>query len=295
MKIAFLLPFKYNWNSFPSNRATYEILQKLGHKVRLFVKSEKSKIDYRSYNQLWLMGAGVKLTEEEFKYIPIPVIAFGLSDPNLFSEEHKQNCHIYCTNDLNIYQTFYYRSDKRCIYNPTSCDIRYHKNLHLEKTTDILVYGVGNHKFIPERNRVVNKLRRKGFNVKVFGRGWDKHSDTSGFIQGEQLIKEINKAKIILDITNKTTALGRRIFEGSACGTPVLTCDREDVRELFKSGHEILTYNTFENIVTTLNYVLTYPNILESIGDNAQQRCYNDHDIVIRVQKLLKYLKEMGL
>ena len=291
MKIAFIIPFKYNWDSFSSTRATYETLQNLGHDVILFVKSSKPEIEYNNYyNQVWLMGSGVKLTVEEFDKIDVPVIGFGLSDPNLYSEDHMKNCDIYCTNDLNTYNQI--KKRKSVIYNPTSCWSKYHKNLNLPKTTDVLVYGVGNHKFIPERNEVVNKLRKLGFRIRVFGRGWDKHEDTSGFMKGQQLIEEINKAKIILDITNQTTALGRRIFEGSACSTPVLTRDREDLRQLFVSGHHILTYNNFDNIVTTLKYALANPQVLKAIGLEAQKKYYRDHDISVRIEELLKTIKE---
>lgn len=295
MKIAFIIPFKYNWSSYPSTRATYETLQNLGHEVTLFVKTEKPIIEYNNFDQIWLIGSGVKLSMEEFDNISVPVIGFGLSDPNLYSETHMENCDMYCTNDARLHEQLFFEIDKKIIYNPTSCDKRHHKNLNLPKTTDILVYGVGEHKFIPNRNKVVNKLRNLGFNINVFGRGWNKHKDTVDFIKGEQLIKEINKAKLILDITNQTTALGRRIFEGSACATPVLTRDREDIRQLFTSGHHILTYNTFDNIVTTLTYVLKHPKILQAIGLEAQQKCYDDHDISIRIQELLKIIKESGL
>lgn len=295
MKIAFIIPFKYNWNSFPSTRATYETLKDLGYKVTLFVKSAKPIIDYNSYDQIWLIGSGSKLSKEIFMSIRVPVFSFGFSDPNLFLKEHYENCTIYFTNDLKTYNELSLNSDKKIFYNPTSCDKRYHKNLKLEKTTDILVYGVGKHKFIPNRNQIVNKLRRVGFKIKVFGRGWDAHGDTRGFIEGNELIEEINHAKIILDITNKTTALGRRIFEGSACGTPVLTYDRADIRELFRSGHEILTYTNFDNIVTTLNCILSNPHILNEISREAKKRCYEDHDITIRIKKLLKNIKEIKL
>jgi glycosyltransferase involved in cell wall biosynthesis len=291
MKIAFIIPFKYNWNSFPSTRATYETLKILGYDVTLFVKSYKPKIEYNNYDQIWLIGSGVKLTKEEFDKISIPVIAFGLSDPNLYIEDHMQNCDIYCTNDLNIYNQL--NQIKPVLYNPTSCWSKHHEKLDLEKTTDILVYGIGRHKFISNRNRTVNRLRRLGFKIKVFGRGWDAHEDTRGFIKGKRLIEEINQAKIILDITNQTTALGRRIFEGSACGTPVLTRDRVDLRQLFISGHHILTYDNFNNIVTTLNYGLANPSVLQTIGMEAQKLCYKEHDISIRVKKLLKKIREV--
>lgn len=293
MKICMIIPFKYNWDSHSSVKSTYELLQILGHNVTLFNLNKKPSINYNNYNQVWLMGSGTKLEQFMFDCINIPVIAFGLSDPNLYSQDHMQNSDIYCCNDLQLYNKI--KHIKPVIYNPTSCDRRFHKNLNLEKTTDILMYGVGKHKFIPNRNEIVNKLRYLGFKIKIFGRNWNRHEDTYGFIDGDQLIKEINEAHLILDITNQTTALGRRIFESSCCGTPVLTCDREDVRQLFFSGHEILTYNNFENIVSTLNHVFKNPKTLKQIGLNAQQRCHSTHDISIRVQQLLKNIKEIKL
>jgi len=292
MKICMVIPFFYNWNSFPTTRATYEYLQILGHKVDLFNKNQNPKIDYNKYDQVWLVGAGTKITEEEFEKIKIPVIAFGLSDPNLYSEEHMENCDIYVTNDWRLYNDL--KNKKLVIYNPTSCDKRYHKNLHLKKETDILVIGVGKHSFIPNRNEVVNKLRELGFNVKVFGHEWDKNEDTHGFIEGEQLIEEINKTHIVLDITNDTSALAHRIFESSACGTPVLTYNREDTRMLFKENEEIFFYDDSFSMIKKLIFLLQYE-YLGYIGKQTQKICYQDHDISIRIQELFKKLKEVGL
>lgn len=292
MKICFVIPFHYKWGNYSNVKAHYEYLQILGHEVDLFSRNEKPIIDYNSYDQVWLMGSGTKIDYETYLSIKVPVIAFGWSDPNLFSTDHALNCNLYCTNDLNTYKNFP-SSAKRCIYYQTSCDKRYHKNLNLEKTTDILVYGVGCHIFVTNRNEVVNKLRNLGFNIKVFGREWDKHEDTHGFIEGQQFIEEINKAKIVLDITNDTTAWGHRIFEASACGTPVLTYDREDTRQLLDNNQEILLYKNIEDIEEILSLYLTMPNTLKMMGCHAQERCYKDHDISVRIQELFKILKEI--
>ena len=244
MKISFVISYQYLWSSFSNVKSHYDYLQLLGHEVDLYNRHEKPVIDYNNYDQIWLMGAGAKIDKKTFDKIKVPVLAFGWSDPNLFSEDHYNNCTIYFTNDLATHNKFMYRSSKRIVYYQTACDKRYHKNLNLEKTTDILVYGVGIHKFIPYRNRVVNKLRRWGLNIKIFGRSWDKHPDTHAHIEGQTFIEEINKAKIVLDITNDTSAWGHRVFEASACGTPVLTYNREDTKKLLKPGSEILLYKS---------------------------------------------------
>jgi len=126
----------------------------------------------------------------------------------------------------------------------------------------------------------------------VFGRGWDKHPDTHGFIQGEDLIKEINKTHLLLDLSNETTAWPHRIFESSACGTPVLTIDREDTRTMFKQKHEILLYSSFQELLFILSAYSVNKDMLKQIGLNAQTRCHKDHDISVRIQELDKLIKE---
>lgn len=287
MKIAFVLPFMYNWNSFPTTRASYEMLQILGHEVDLFNKNKQPKIDYNNYDQVWLIGAGTKLTTEEFVNINVLVIAFGLSDPNLFNSDHFINCDVYCTNDLEIYKS--HKHYKKTIYNPTSCDKRYHKNLNLVKETDILTFGIGKHKFVTNRNETVNKLRSEGFNIKVFGRDWDKHKDTYAFIEGQELIEEINKAHLLLDLSNETTSWPHRILEAGACGTPVISINREDTKQMF--GEEtIIYYDDYEDLALTLNVMMNHKAVLKIIGCETQKICYEKHDISVRIKQLLDKL-----
>ena len=128
MKICMIIPFKYNWSSFSSTRSTYEYLSVLGHTVNLFNKHLNPKIEYNQYDQIWLMGAGTKLSTEEFENIKAPVIAFGLSDPNLFDINHMLNCDVYCTNDLETFEEMR-KLIQHVFYNPTSCDKIYHQKL----------------------------------------------------------------------------------------------------------------------------------------------------------------------
>lgn len=297
MKIAFVVPFTYKWKNYANVKSHFEYLKILGHKPVLFNLSKKPNLPYEEFDQVWLMGSGAKLSEHLYHHLAlntkVKIIAFGWSDPNMFDKDHAHNCHAYFTNDLKTMQGLSCNSDKpHYYYYQTSCDKRYHKSLNLEKTTDILVYGTGQHKYITNRNQIVNKLRRLGFKIKVFGRGWDSHEDTRGFIEGSHFITEINRARLVLDITNEKTAFAHRVFESSACGTPVITLDRPDVRKLFDSRHEIILYKDFKDMVDKLHIALNNPIDLALCGQNAQQRCYRYHDVSIRIQKLLKIIKE---
>ncbi|KKL75686.1 hypothetical protein LCGC14_2052410, partial [marine sediment metagenome] len=130
---------------------------------------------------------------------------------------------------------------------------------NIGKITDVLFIGTGNHKFLPFRNKIINDLRATGIKIKVFGRGWDKHPDTRGFISGHELLREINRAKMLLDLNSETTSLSHRIFEGSACGTPVITNYRGDMRRLFRICEEIIPYKQFSELERTIKYYLDNP------------------------------------
>ena len=244
-QIAFIVPFFYKLNNYANVRSNYDYLKKAGYKVNLFSKNTKPTIDFNKYDLIMLHGSGSFLSEEQYKECQKPIIAFGWSDPNLFNEAHFHQGTVYCTNDFNLSNELR-KSLKPIYFYNTACDKRYHIDLNLPKINDVLVYGSGTHKFVPNRNEVVNNLRAIGYKIKVFGRGWDKHSDTYAFITGENLAKQICISHLVLDITNTETAWAHRIFEASARGTPVLTTDREDTRMMFQSEKEILLYNDFE-------------------------------------------------
>lgn len=294
-KICFIIPFFYKWGNYSNVRANYENLQMLGYEVDIYSKNEKPDIDFSKYDLVMLHGSGAVLNEKDYANCNIPIIGFGWSDPNLFNETHyKQSC-VYCTNDLNISNKLKLRADKQVYFYNTACDKRHHKDLKLEKTNDILVYGAGVHKFVPNRNEVVDELRKKGFKIKVFGRGWTKHPDTFGFIEGEGLSKEICQSHILLDITNGKTAWGHRVFESSARATPVLTYEREDTKQMFNDSSEIMLYNSFDQLESKLSIYLHMPKTLRQIGLNAQKRCYAEHDISVRIQELIQIIKEIKL
>ena len=291
-RIAFVIPFYYKWNNYSNVKANYEYLLKMGYEVDVYSKSDvyTEKINWEWYDIVMLHGSGAVLPEEEYKKVKCAIISFGWSDPNLFNDIHYKQGTVYCTNDLNLAMRI---DTKPSYFYNTACDKRHHVDLYLEKETDILVYGCGNHKFVPERNKTVSDLRLYGYKIKVFGKGWIPHEDTFGFIEGEELAREICKAHIVLDITNGSTAWGHRIFESSARGTPVLTFDRKDTRSMFKEWDEILLYKDFVDLVIKLSIAMMHKNDLRKIGLRAQQRCYKDHDISVRIKKLIKIMDKL--
>ncbi len=254
----------YNWDSYSIVRSLYEEL------------NTNSK-----FNTDLDFVLGINSKSEGKSNIRI-----GFSDPSRFSEKLYNECGLYITNDLNTSKKY------GCYYMPCFSDSKYFKYLNLKKETDILFIGVKNHPFVQHREDWIDKLSKDGLNVKCFGDGW-----VNGFIEGQELVEEINKAHICLDITDNIASLGSRIFQSSMCGTPVITLDREDTRELFDGGKEgeILFYESYDDLRKMLKLSLNAPDYLKRIGDRARKRCLKDHNVSIRVEHLYKHLNDKSI
>jgi hypothetical protein len=277
IKIAFISD-KYHWSSYSVVRSLYE---ELGRHPEI-----ESVTPYEFENADLMICAGVNARVMERK---VPIVRIGLSDPNLFFKELSDNCDLYITND---YKT---STNLDCYYMPCFADKNYFKKLDIKKEIDILFVGNKHHPFVKDRAGTISKLRKEGFNIKCFGHGW-----ANGFIEGDRLVQEYNKAHLCLDLTDDTTSLGSRIFQSSMCGTPVITKGREDLKELLKdSSEEVLLYGSYPDLVNTLRIVFSESakeeKFLEEIGLKARERCLKDHDVFIRVNGLLEHLNDKGL
>lgn len=277
----------YNWDCYSTLRCGYETLKRMGLDVDLFFQLEDPR--QLNYDQIWLMSTAYYLTDTQYQQTKGKVVSFGLSEPCKVHPEKYKNCDVYCTNDFCVSKALGY------YWFPTSCDARYHKKLNLDKVNDVVFIGLGQHPVVKNRIQIVRQLRDEGISVKVFGAAWPKHPDNCGEVRGENLIMEINKARLMLDISTESSPLPRRIFEGLCCGTTVLTHNRSDVQKLFDVGKEILTYASLEDLVEKVKTIVGNHQLLEQVGQNGRERCLRDHDITCRIKSLVRYLKTLGI
>jgi spore maturation protein CgeB len=277
MKIAFVSS-DYHWESYSVLRSIYETAQSFGE-VAIFQESYRAPMGYHP-DYVFLTGNDSSMVEGE----KARTVRFGLSDPNLFNEHKAKGAWFYCTNDYNISKRGYYHF-------PIFCDPKYFQKKYLQKQTDILFVGLGTHPFIKDRIEVVNKLRDEGFRIKVFGEGWPEHPDNHGFIKGPEFIHEINKANLMLDLSNETTALGSRILQASCCGVPVITFRRHDIQMMFTENSEILLYSNYTELFEKLSYFVDNRGTLALVGEKARQRCLREHTIKKRIDDLFKRLE----
>ncbi len=261
----------YNWESYSIVRSLFE---ELGRVECLQVTDAITG----SSDLILLIGAN---SYPVSLHIP-PTVRIGLSDPNLFSEKMMNECDLYITNSLDISKKY------GCPWLPVFSDKRYFKPMPVKKETDILFIGGKDHPYVVDREKWVNDLIRLGFKVKCFGHGWE-----NGFIKGERLVEEINKAHLYLDLTNDVTVLSSRIFQASMCGVPVMTKIRPDIEQLLPN--EYIGYNDYHHLKHMLEGCMSKKTVLPELGEIARQKCIAEHDVGIRVHQLMEILNDKGL
>lgn len=273
-----------------TKRSIYEELVRRGNTVMF---QDKKKIEeilgivgFYKPDQIWLAHSGLVISGDTKKKIKVPVIGFGFSDPNKFTEKRLEAYDAYITNH---YETYLSVGKKLPVhYNPTACDFRFHKNLNLEKDIDISFIGLAHHPHFKNKNErieVINRLwEETDFRIEVWGNGW-----STGKIGDQIFLGVINRSKIGLDIQDEGSPLAHRMLEYSACGTPVITRNRPEVEEVFISNEEILVYDSYDDLKEKLVYYLGNVKELNQIGLNARKRCEGEHDIKYRVDKILNF------
>ena len=277
----------YNWDSYSIVRSACDILKEREDVEYIEIGSPKAegmgKGDYAFiYSSRFVL---LNIEYEALKEKGVTVVTFGLSDPNMFSEERLTYCDLYCTNDLNIYREY---KDKYNVYHfQPGVDLTRFKKIDAPKDIDVLFIGTLKHSYIPYRKTYLLQLKKDIEGFRGFGEGWDR------FLKGEELVLGYNRAYLNIDISTKVSSLSNaRILQAAACGTPTLTLKREDVLQCFKDGKEILTYGGgYDELLRAVRAVMKGKTRLAEIGEAARQRCLKDHDMRKRVNDLIKYLE----
>ena len=285
----------YTQNVMGTKRSIREEVERRGHQCVYHFREEVSDVlrtvQREKPDQVWLAHSALLMHHEDKAKLKIPVIGFGFSDPYYFSSQRFKSYDAYVTNHWNTLMK--HRAEFPMHYNPTACDFNFHKDMGL-KRENITLIGLAQHPRFGNANEridVTKKLRTLGVPVLTYGAGWGKGAANHGPIAGEEFLTVINKSVVGLDIQDDFCPMAHRMFEYAACGTPVITRRRPEVFKFFKDKEEILTYDTHEEL-----YEHLYNNSMDdfaNIGAAARARCFKEHNITHRVDKLLAWAKKL--
>jgi len=254
-------------------------------------------------DMIWFVHSLASIPLEIKEKIKIPIVGFGLSNPNYFPESILPSYDYFVTNFLDFWRN---RANFKIpvIYFPTACNADYHTlNKNCKKTIDVLFLGCGKHKkFIPRNCRLdfVDKILASGIDIKVFGRAWEQSVKAPGWrgfdnknifheISGDNFINIIHKAKLALCIDKIGYPLQHRLFEYSACGAPVVTLLKEESLFHFNTS-EMIYYETEEGAIQLMKYYLKHLNEANEIGERATRKTRSLYTIEKRTDNLLKGL-----
>ena len=293
MKILYYTNTKYAWNVQGTTKSIAEETCRRGHTIKIVSRNLIGNIlqEIKSTNPdcVWLASSDIRV-EQFKKQIPIPVIGFGFSDPYMFSPDRFKSYDIYVTNHEETRKK--YSHILPIHYNPTACDLKFHKNLSLEKTIDISCVGTHNHQRFKDplmRPKMVEMLRKDGFGVYAYGDGWNNNRFNHKAIEGQEFLNVINKSKIGIDLQDYEAPLAHRMLEYGACGTPCITRERPEIYNLFEKN-EILTYVNYEDLKEKIAHYLKHEEDLKKFGERLESRCRKDHNITNRIDQLFSFL-----
>ena len=144
--------------------------------------------------------------------------------------------------------------------------------LRQKKIYDIVVVGHAR----PERVELVKRLRET-FNVKTYGKNWDKKSTE---VQGIEQVRAINSGKIYLSFPLTMAGFNNvkvGLFEAAACRSCIVMPYVEEVERYFLFGTDILGYTNYQILEELLTEHLKNKKRRLWVANNAYNRFNHEH------------------
>jgi spore maturation protein CgeB len=151
------------------------------------------------------------------------------------------------------------------------------------------------------RINLLNYLCEK-FEVKIWGMGFDQFPTDSpirrcyvGTAWGVPMYEILNSSKITLnqhiDIAGPY-ANNMRLYEATGVGTMLITDSKDNLRDMFEPGTEVLAYRTPEECAQMIQYYLDHNKEREVIAKAGQERTLREHTYCHRTQELLEIIQK---
>ncbi len=194
-------------------------------------------------------------------------------------------------------------------YVPIGIDPNVHHPMQLSNTdrtkysSDACFIGGLSSRFHQSRREMVEYAIENGVSMKVWG-GYREHFTGSpilncwqGQIWGDEQVKALCASKIGLNfhIDHKAGELDRglnvRAFELAACGIFQLLQRVPSVNEFFLEGHEIVCFDTKEEMLDKIRFYLSHEEERMQIAAAAQARVVRDHTWDKRVTHMVRLLQ----
>lgn len=182
--------------------------------------------------------------------------------------------------NLNFYSSYGLKNGMICQW---ACNPQKFYPLKEIKNYDVTFIGAPHSK----RAEYIRYLVQNGINVKLFGKGWNKHKDLkkywNGYLSNFEMIKVINQSKINLNFlwlsrNPKKTTIKGRTMELAACRTFQLSNYIDELNKYgFYEGENICTFNNKQEMLDKVNYYLNNEKEREIIAENSYNLVLKNH------------------
>lgn len=151
------------------------------------------------------------------------------------------------------------------------------------------------------RAEVIRQLADSGIKVHIVGAGWDKleckcpwNLYLYGMGDSQECLDKIAQSKISVNIMPWFKAGAHdRIFNSMLNGAVSVSDGSSYLNETFDDGKDMIYYslNNIAQVPEKIKELLSSPQRLKSIADNAYEKCINNHTWHYRAKKILEIMQ----
>jgi len=148
----------YTYHVMGTKRSIFTEVKRRGHDIRWLNKTHIGKVVQleKMYkpDQIWLAHSNLLLPVNIKAQLNSTVVGFGFSDPYYFKPTRFDSYDVYVTNHISTLER--YKNVIPMFYNPTACDLSFHKKTFKIKTMDLSLIGCGRHPRFPNKNERID-------------------------------------------------------------------------------------------------------------------------------------------
>lgn len=152
----------------------------------------------------------------------------------------------------------------------------------------------------PTRAVLLDRLVRAGLPLEIYGPSlapWLDFPALRAVHQGRSVTRleksrVFRSARVVLNNLHPAefSGVNCRVFEAAGAGSAILTEERAGFAEAFRIGEELLTFETFDELVEVASELLRDPSRGRPVADAAAARAARDHTYDRRLVQLLDEL-----
>lgn len=171
----------------------------------------------------------------------------------------------------------------------------WHKPTHVQQNNEVVIAG----SFYDYRQFLTKKLIDNNIDLGLYGPPLPSWSDSRikkihkrAYVVKEEKAKVFGQGLAVLNSTamSEFDSVNCRAFEIAGCGGLHIMENRSSISECFEPEKEVLTYDTFDELLSILERAKKHPEEMKVIRENAAKRAHSEHTYEKRLIYILSKL-----